>query len=66
MRVILDKCIKVICTIYKNNTAAVEIGSKVSSSLIVESRVNQWCDAFCSKVPREVHGRSTGEDHGRH
>ena len=38
-----DKYIKVICAMYKNNTAAVKVGNEVSSWFCIKSGVKQGC-----------------------
>ena len=38
-----EKCIKVICAMYENNTAAVKVGNEVSNWFCIKSGVKQGC-----------------------
>ena len=64
-----DKCIKVISAMYKNNTAVVKVGNKVSSSFYIKSGVKQGCflSPFVWIILMDFVLRSTGKamtEHG--
>ena len=61
-----EKYIKVICAVYKNNNAAVEVGNEVSNWFCIKSGVKQGCvlSPFIWIILMDL--RSTGTTIGDH
>ena len=58
-----EKCIKVICAMYENNTAAVKVGNEVSNWFCIKSGVKQGCvlSSFIWIILMDFVLRSTGK-----